>query len=264
VRRELHGLVSAELGPDLDLDRLVSSGYLPAVHLSSKPRRLLDAYVSDYLREEIALEGATRSLPAFAGFLRAAALSDSAQVNLSSIGRECGVSYKTVSGYFEILVDTLQGRWLPAYRRRPKRRLSLSPKFYFSDVGVVNHLVRGGRVERGTEQFGKAFENWVHHELRAYDEYAETYAELSFWRLSTGVDVDFIVGDMKVAIEAKSSSRITLDHLRGLRALAEEHPEVGRRIVVCLERDERRTEDGIEIIPAGIFASRLWNGDVIG
>lgn len=52
-------------------------------------------------------------------------------------------------------------------RRKPKRRISKAPKFYFSDVGIVNHLVRGGGVERGTEQYGKAFESWVHHELSA-------------------------------------------------------------------------------------------------
>lgn len=263
VRRELHGLVSAELGPDWSLDRMLSHGYLPSILLSKRPRRLLNSYVSDYLKEEIAVEGHTRSLPVFSDFLTAAALSDTQQVNFSSIGRDCGVSYKTVRGYFEILVDTLQGRWLPAYRRRPKRRVSVSPKFYFSDVGVVNHLARRGSVERGSEPYGKAFENWVHHEIRAYDAYAETFADLSFWRLSSGAEVDFIVNDMQVAIEAKSARRVTRDHLRGLRALHEDHPGVGRRIVVCLEDRARRTEDGIEVWPFETFRSRLWEGDIV-
>jgi len=264
VRRELYGLVSSELGKDFDIDRMLSNGYLPSIYSSDKPRRLLDAYVSDYLREEIAYEGAARNLPVFADFLRAAAISETEQINFSSIGRECGVSYKTVQGYFEILINTLQGRWLPAYRRRPKRRISTAPKFYFSDVGVVNHLVRGGSVQRGSEQYGKAFENWVHHELSACSEYTEAYADLSFWRLSTGAEVDFVINDMQTAIEAKSSRRITVDHLRGLRALRQDHPEVGRLIVVCLESAPRKTEDGIEILPAREFASMLWQGGILG
>lgn len=262
VRRELRGLVSTELGRRFDLDRMLSHGYLPPIHVSSRPRRLLNAYVSDYLKEEIAQEGASRNLPVFATFLRAAALSDTTQINFSAVGRECGVSYKTVRGYLEILVDTLQGRWLPAYRSKPKRRISVSPKFYFSDVGVVNHLARGGTVVRGTEQYGKAFENWVHHELTACNEYTEAFASLSFWRLSTGTEVDFIVNDMQFAIEAKASTRITRDHLKGLRALREDHPRVDRRIVVCLERTRRRTDDGIEIMPASTFVRLLWNREI--
>ena len=31
-------------------------------------------------------------------------------------------------------------RWLPAYRRRPNRRVIAAPKLYFSDAGVVNPL----------------------------------------------------------------------------------------------------------------------------
>ena len=33
-------------------------------------------------------------------------------------------------------------RWLPAYRRRPNRRVIAAPKLYFSDAGVVNRLAR--------------------------------------------------------------------------------------------------------------------------
>jgi hypothetical protein len=64
---------------------------------------------------------------------------------------------------------------------------------------------------------------------------------------------------MRVAIEAKSSTRITRDHLKGLRSLVEDHPDVGRRIVVCREPRERRTEDGIEVLPATTFVRHLWD-----
>ncbi|MDE0448792.1 MAG: DUF4143 domain-containing protein [Spirochaetaceae bacterium] len=58
------------------------------------------------------------------------------------------------------------GRFLPGYRRRPKRRVVAAPKFYFGDVGVVNFLARRGALQPGGELFGKAFENWVFHERR--------------------------------------------------------------------------------------------------
>jgi predicted AAA+ superfamily ATPase len=262
VRYELFGLTSAELGPEWDLDRAINHGCLPRIYLSNRPRRLLNAYVSDYLKEEVAAEGLVRNLPVFSEFLNIASLSDTELVNFSNIARECGVSSQTIKAYFQILEDTLLGRWLPAYRKRPKRRVIGAPKFYFSDVGVVNFLAKRGRLEAGSELYGKAFENWLFHELRSYAAYSESFAELSYWRLASGVEVDFVINDMRVAIEAKSTRRITSDHLKGLRHLKTDHPRVKRRIVVCLESKPRRTKDGIEIFPAGVFAKKLWRREI--
>lgn len=262
VRYELHGLTATEIGPDLDLDRLLNHGYLPRVYLSDRPQRLLNAYVADYLKEEIAAEALVRNLPVFAHFLELASLSDTELVNFSTIARDCGISAPAVKGYFEILEDTLLGRWLPGYTKRPKRRVIGAPKFYFADVGIVNHLARRGGLQRGSELYGKAFENWVFHEVAAYNVYRERFAQLSHWRLASGIEVDFIVNDVEVAIEAKSTVKVTSDHLKGLRYLAQDHPRTGQRVVVCLESVSRRTEDGILVLPAADFCKRLEKGDL--
>lgn len=264
TRYELHGLSASELGREFDLDRMLNHGYLPRIYGATRPKRMLDAYVADYLKEEIAAEGLVRSLPSFSDFLDAAALSDAELVNFSSIARECGVSSNTTKSYFQILEDTLIGRWLPAYRKRPKRRVIGSPKFYFVDVGVVNRLARRGELLSGSEIYGKAFENWVFHELSAFVSYREFDGALSYWRVASGIEVDFVLGNMQLAIEAKSSARITRDHLKGLRSLVEDHPHVGRRVVVCREPRARKTDDGIEILPATTFVRRLWNGELAG
>ncbi len=262
VRYELRGLTAGELGADFDLDRVLNRGYLPRVYESSRSERLLRAYTADYLREEIAAEGLVRNLPAFSSFLDAAALSDGGMVSYTNIARDCGVSNNSVKGYFEILVDTLIGHWLPAFRKRVKRRLILAPKFYFSDVGVVNHLARRGALQRGSELYGKALENWVFHELNSFLAYTEVDKELTYWRLPSGIEVDFVLRDMEVAVEVKASARVRTGHLKGLRSLAEEHPQAQNRILVCLEPRAWRTEDGIDILPAEDFARRLWEGEL--
>lgn len=258
LRYQLFGLVSQELGKEFDLDRLLNHGYLPRHYLSERPKRLIEAYVADYLKEEIAAEGLVRNLPAFSNFLDVASLSDAELVNFSTIARECGVSSHTIKEYFEILTDTMLGAWLPAYRKRPKRRVIEAPKFYFADIGVVNHLAKRRGLAPGSESFGKAFENWVCHELRAHSHYSEMDYELSHWRLASGIEVDFIVDDMDVAIEAKATHNVTSDHLKGLRSLKEDYPRIRKRIVVCLESKERHTEDGILILPVQAFTRRLW------
>ena len=263
LRYELHGLVAGEIGHPFDLDRLLNRGYLPRIFGSERPRQMLESYVADYLKEEIAAEGLVRNLPMFSTFLDAAALSDTELVNFATIARDCGgVSPPTVKAYFDILVDTLLGRWLPAYTKRPKRRVIATPKFYFADVGVVNHLARRGAIQRRSELYGKAFENWVFHELSAHNAYTTALAALSYWRLASGIEVDFIVNDLDVAVEAKGTAKITADHLRGLRELVRDHPRVRRRVVVCLEPRPRHTDDGIDILPVAEFSKQLDAGDL--
>ena len=263
VRHELFGLVSQELGDQFDLDRLINRGYLPRIYTAEESGPLLESYVGDYLKEEIAAEGLVRNLPVFSEFLGIASLSDTELINFSTIARECGVSGPTIRNYFDILVDTLIGRWLPAYRRRPKRRVIGAPKFYFGDVGVVNRLARRGPLVGGTELYGKAFENWVHHELAAYISYSGRDIVMSYWRLASGIEVDFIIDDVRVAIEAKAARKIQTDHLKGLRNLIEDHPRVEQRFVASLESRRRLTEDGILILPAREFAEALWAGEIL-
>ncbi len=265
VRYELFGFVSDELGTEFDLTKVLNHGYLPRHCLAADPRRLLRAYVDDYLKEEIAAEGLTRNLPAFASFLHAAALSDAELVNYTNIAHECGVSANAVKEYFQILVDSLLGRFLPSYTRRPKRRVIQGPKFYFADVGVVNHLARRGQLARGGELFGKALENFVHHELTAFREYRDRSWELSYWRLASGIEVDFLVAERGIdaAIEVKSAERISDQHLAGLRALAVDHPATRRRVLVCLEPKRRVTADGIEILPVSAFLAQLWSDELV-
>lgn len=230
---------------------------------ATPPRLLLRAYVNDYLKEEIANEGLVRKLPAFANFLSMAVLSDTELINYSTIARECGLSSPAVKEYFQILIDTLLGRYLPAYTKRPKRRVIQAPKFYFADIGIVNMLAKRGPLEPGAELFGKAFENWVCHELMAHAAYSELFYELSYWRLAGGVEVDFILGDMECAIEAKGTANISTQHLHGLRELKKDYPRIKRRIVVSLTSRARRTDDGIDILPVSSFLAQVWEGELI-
>ena len=262
IRYEMHGLTAQELDRDFNLNRILNHGYLPVIYQAEDPRPLLNAYVADYLKEEVAAEGLVRNLPIFSEFLGVAVLSDAELVNFSTIARDCGVSSPTIKGYFQILEDTLLGRWLPGYARRPKRRVIAAPKFYFADVGIVNFLARRGEIQPGSELYGKAFENWVFHELSAHNSYSNAFAKLSYWRLASGTEVDFIVNDMELAVEAKATAKVTSDHLKGVRAIKEDHPRLKQRIVVCLERTARRTEDGILILPAVEFCQQLAAGEL--
>jgi len=56
--------------------------------------------------------------------------------------------------------------------------------------------------------------------------------------------------------------KVHSDHLKGLRQLGIEHPEVKRRIIVSLDQKNRRTEDGIDIVGYPEFLRLLWEGEL--
>lgn len=263
LRREMFGFTALELGADFNLERILNRGFIPNHYLESDYQDRLRSYCSDYLKEEIFSEGLVRNLPAFSTFLNIASFSDGEQVEFASIASDVGVSAPTIKSYFEILEDTLIGQFVPIFRKRPKRRLQTTPKFYFFDVGVVNFLAKRKNLEQGSELFGKAFENWVYHELRCYKAYKDPDLEISFWRLSTGREVDFILNDLQCAIEVKSSIRISDKHLIGLRELKIEHPGLKKRVLVCNEKTSRKTEDGIDILSVEDFIRDLWTHQLI-
>lgn len=67
---------------------------------------------------------------------------------------------------------------------------------------------------------------------------------------------------MNIAIEAKASSPIQSDHLKGLRELKNDYPEIQRRVVISMETASRLTEDGIEILSYQDFIRDLWSGQL--
>ncbi|MCY3764482.1 MAG: AAA family ATPase [Gemmatimonadetes bacterium] len=259
VRYQLHPLVTAEI-LEFSLDKALNAGLLPRHYQSARPHRLIQAYVGDYLREEIAAEALTRNIPAFSRFLEVAALSNGELINYNTIAVECGVSAPTAKGYFQILEDTLIGNMVPAFRRRAKRRVVGAPRFYFFDIGVVAQLTGRGHVQAGSELFGRAFEHFIFMEVSAYASYSGTFFPVSFWRTTSGHEVDFIFED--VALEVKSTSRIQDRHLKGIRAFKEEF-KLAQYIVVSRAVAPRRTSDGILILPWRDFLDRLWSGAIV-
>lgn len=177
--------------------------------------------MGDYLKEEIAAEAFTRNVPAFARFLEAASLNNGEVVNFINIARECGVSGPTVKEYFQILVDMLLARFVPAFQKRPKRRVIHAPKFYLFDVGIANALLKRRTISAGSEIFGHAFEQFIFQEVIAHSHYSGLEYPVSYWRTTSGFEVDFILGDREIALEVKGIPEVHSQHLRSMDAFRE-------------------------------------------
>jgi len=251
----LHPFTARELGPRFDLARAIERGLLPPVYFSDDPQADLRAYAGAYLQEEIVAEGATRNVPAFSRFLKVAALCHGTIVNFTNVANDAQVARTTVYEYFEILKDTLILHELPAWRKSRKRKPLSSSKYYLFDVGVAASLQERA-FRRGTPEFGQGFESWLHQELTAYREYVSR-EPMSYWRSTSGFEVDFILGD-HTAIEAKAKDHVSPHDLKSLVALAEEQ-RLKRYLCVTLE-PRPRTVGRVSLLPWREFLDALWSG----
>ena len=260
VRKVLYPLVSAEV-PDFDIVKAVNNGMIPRHYLVDNPWERFRAYINVYLNEEIREEAISRNLQSFSRFLEVAAQSDGEMLVYKNVAQDCGIDYRTVKSYFEILQDTLIGYLIPGFTLSKKRSALQSPKFYYYDVGITNFLLGRRKMEPGSELFGHSFEHFIIQELIAWLGYHQSDEGLTYWHTTSGYEVDAIIGEGRVAIEVKSCEEVKSRHLRGLKAFSEDFP--GCRLIVVSFDTYRRRMNGVEIIPVNEFLADLWSGEIL-
>lgn len=264
INRMFFPLTSAEIGGEIDVEELLSHGCLPKVR--SEPEHAIDvleAYVANYVKEEIQQEALVANVESFARFLEIAAIMNAQVVNVAGIARDCAVARPTVQRYFDTLVDTLVGFMLPAWRPRAKVKEVAHSKFYFFDPGVVRSLTQRLRDPIESEERGQLLETLVLHELRAHLSIANLGGKLAYWRTPSGSEVDFIWsrGRNAVGIEVKSARSWRPEFGTALRDLATSKT-IGKGFGVYLGRDALR-DGNVEILPFHEFAARLRRGEIL-
>lgn len=264
VNRQFFPLTAAEIGKDFNLDRALRYGVLPQIQTDpSDAIDVLDAYVTNYVREEVMQEALVRNLESFARFLEVAALMNGQVLNVAGVSRDAAVARPTVQGYFATLVDTLIGVWLPAWRRRAKVKEVASPKFYLFDPGVARALAGRAREPVEGSERGFLLETLVLHELRAAIAYLALGGQLQYWRTPSGTEVDFVWtrGHRAVGIEVKASTAWRYEHGAALKRLIAEG-QLTRGYGVYTGTAELK--DGpLRVWPVTTFFRRLAAGDVL-
>ncbi len=222
-----------ELEERFQLIRALELGTLPPVYLETDDETAADilrSYVDTYLEEEIKQESLIRNLGAFVKFLPLAGEESGNILNFSNIGREIGVSYKTVQEYFQILQDTLIVFFLPSFARSKRKSIIQHPKFYFFDTGVLRAIRKELtlKLQPKTERFGVYFEHFVINELKRFNHYRKLDCNFYFYRTTSGQEVDLIIekpGKKLAAIEIKARDRVDKKDFKGLYSFNKVFPE---------------------------------------
>lgn len=186
--------------------------------------RFLKAYAETYLKEEIITEQIVRNLPPFRRFLDVAAQMNTNVINYSNIAKDIHSDPKTVSGYYDILEDTLLGLRLPAYHTSIRKQQKKAAKFYLFDTGIARTLA--GQIDYDLAprsfEYGQLFEAFVINELHRRLTYHGKQFKLSYLRVNEDVEIDLIIERGRrppTLIEIKSTDQVDARHAKGLLTL---------------------------------------------
>ncbi len=141
-------------------------------------------------------------------------------LNKSSLAVECGVSAPTINAWLTLLEQSYIIYLLkPSYKNFCKRIVK-SPKLYFYDTGLACSLLEISDASQIAYHYlrGALFENMVINELMKSQLNQGRQPNLSFWRASSGNEIDLIrsEGNDDFAYEIKSGATPTADYFKGL------------------------------------------------
>lgn len=177
-------------------------------------------YIQTYVERDVRLMRNIGDLSKFIRFLKLCAGRIGQLLNISSLANECGVSVTTATSWISILEASYICYLLKPDHNNYAKRLVKAPKLYFYDTGLACSLLDIRSAEQIATHFlrGGLFENLVVNEFvkEAYNKGEDT--NLSFWRDSTGNEVDLLrtIEGKQYAYEIKSGATYSQDFFKGI------------------------------------------------
>ncbi len=262
---DLNRLLPVADTPDLRgyVELSMTSGFPePALRLGPVARsHWLDSYVDQLVTRDADQVAAGRDPARLRRFLEAYANNTAGIVEDRTLYEAAGIDRRTALAYEGLLTNLLAVESVPAWTSNRLKRLTLAPKRYVVDAGLVPAILRldANAVMRSGDLIGRLLDTFVVGQLRAEAVVARSRPRLLHVRQQQGrLEVDVLVerggGDV-VGIEVKASAAPTASDARHLMALRD---RVGAAFVagVVLHTGPRAYRLGDRIVATPI--SSLW------
>jgi predicted AAA+ superfamily ATPase len=213
------------IGSDLldeDLNRVMFSGGYPVLYdRHIPPSDYFPSYVQTYIERDVRGISNVGNLSTFQRFVKLCAGRVGQLLNLSNLGTELGINYKTVRSWISILEASYLVFLLQPYHKNFNKRLVKHPKLYFFDTGLLCALLDIQSPEQLDSHYlrGNIFESFIVAEHIKSRLHAGRRPNAFFWRNSTGHEIDLILeaGAELWAVEIKSGETLNTDFFKGLK-----------------------------------------------
>lgn len=213
------------------VDGLLYSGFYPAVWSGKNlPRLLYPNYIKTYLERDVRNLLAVKDLDLFQRFIRLCAARIGSVFNASELSNELGVAVNTVNSWLAVLQASYIIYMLPPFFTNTRKRLTKSPKIYFTDCGLAAYLldIDSPQTMNRDKMRGHLFENMVIMNIFKDRLNRGVDGGLYFYRDSNGNEVDLLVktGSQYSCYEIKSSATFHPDFIKGLSNFEKNYPDL--------------------------------------
>ena len=203
------------------IDEEIFKGNYPRLYDKNiAPSDYYPFYVQTYVERDVRLMKNIGDLSKFIRFIKLCAGRIGQLLNLSSLANECGVAVSTISAWISVLEASYLCYLLKPDYNNYAKRLVKSPKLYFYDTGLACSLLDIRTPEQVSTHFlrGGLFENMVINEFIKSSYNRGEEPSLTFWRDSTGNEVDLLqyVNGKQYAYEIKSGATFSPDFFKGI------------------------------------------------
>ncbi|WP_285059716.1 ATP-binding protein [Pedobacter ginsengisoli] len=172
------------------------TGFYPAIYTREiNPTVFYANYLQTYIEKDVTELLNIRDINLFRTFLGLCAARAGQLLNISSLANECDISHPTAKAWLSILESSYITFQLQPYHQNFNKRLVKSPKLYFYDTGLLNHLL-GIRTSQDFEQNrlkGNLFENMIVAEYQKRNHHQYQHLDYHFWQASNGREVDLLI-----------------------------------------------------------------------
>ncbi|WP_026327474.1 ATP-binding protein [Proteiniphilum acetatigenes] len=217
-------LKQAGIAPSTSDEEIFHGGYPRIYDKSIHPADFYPNYIQTYVEKDLRLLKNIEDLSKFIRFIKLCAGRIGQLLNLSSLANEAGVAVSTVQSWLSTLEASYILYLLKPDHQNYAKRLVKSPKLYFYDTGLACSLLEIEEAAQVSTHFlrGGLFENMVINEFIKASLHVGQIPRLTFWRDSTGNEVDLLVsvkGKQK-AYEIKSGATYSPDDFKGVKVWA--------------------------------------------
>ncbi len=216
---------------DTEMDALLYSGFYPAIWSGQNvPKFLYPNYVKTYVERDVRDLLAIKDLDAFQRFIRLCAARIGSVFNASEVSNELGIAVNTVNSWLSVLQASYLIYMLPPFYTNTRKRLTKSPKLYFTDTGLAAYLLEidSPQSMARDKMRGHLFENMVIMDFLKREYNDGRSGGLYFYRDSNGNEVDLLVkrGQKYNLYEIKSSATFHPDFIKGLKSFEQAFPDL--------------------------------------